>query len=492
MVLQPIPFHVRQAPRMDDMSNPLPTAVLCELRTCLSQPERLLLGADDCLAYSYDNSKRSVLPQAVALCVHADEVAALLRVCHAWQIPVTARGRGTNTTGASIPLKGGLVISLERMQRIVEINTADRYAVVEPGVLNGDLQAALKPLGFFWPPDPTSAPFSSIGGNLACNAGGPRAVKYGACRDNTLALQAIDGRGELFSCGSLTSKHSVGYDLTRFLVGSEGTLGIITQATLKLVPLPVAKRALRLLYARIEDAAAAVARIMAQPVTPCALEFIDREALALVRERGVDLPAGDALLLVEVDAEASALDAACKAVLNAADGLGLVDVLVAHDAAQTETLWAARKALSPALRRLAPKKINEDVVVPVSRLPELMAGVDALASEWRIRIVNFGHAGNGNIHVNLLIDPTDPLAAHAADRCLDALFDLVIRLRGTLSGEHGIGLAKRDFMPRAIDAHTLDLMRAIKAVFDPRGILNPGKLLPKPLAPRVYSELATS
>ena len=477
---------------MDAMSKPLSTAVACELRTCLSQPERLLLGDDDCLAYSYDNSKRSVLPQAVALCVHADEVAALLRVCHAWQIPVTARGRGTNTTGASVPLEGGLVISLERMQRIIEINTADRYAVVEPGVLNGDLQAALKPLGFFWPPDPTSAPFSSIGGNLACNAGGPRAVKYGACRDNTLALQAVDGRGEAFSCGSLTSKHSVGYDLTRFLVGSEGTLGIITQATLKLVPLPVAKRALRLLYARIDDAAAAVARIMAQPVTPCALEFIDREALALVRERGVDLPAGEALLLVEVDAEASALDAACKAVLNAADGLGLVDVLVAHDPAQTETLWAARKALSPALRRLAPKKINEDVVVPVSRLPELMAGVDALASEWRIRIVNFGHAGNGNIHVNLLIDPSDPVAAHAADRCLDALFDLVIRLRGTLSGEHGIGLAKRDFMPRAIDAHTLDLMRAIKTVFDPQGILNPGKLLPKPIAPRVYSELATS
>jgi D-lactate dehydrogenase len=463
---------------MDRMSTLLSNSAVEELRACLMQPERLLLGTEDCLAYSYDNSKRSVMPQAVALCVNAKEVADLLRVCHERAIPVTARGRGTNTTGASVPIAGGLVISLERMQRIIEINTADRYAVVEPGVLNGDLQAALKPLGFFWPPDPTSAPFSSIGGNLACNAGGPRAVKYGACRDNILALQAVDGRGELFSCGALTSKHSVGYDLTRFLVGSEGTLGIITQATLKLVPLPNAKRALRLLFSRIEDAAAAVARIMAQPVTPCALEFIDHEALALVRERGVALPPGDALLLVEVDAEASALDAACKAVLAASEGPGLTDVLVAHDADQTETLWAARKALSPALRRLAPKKINEDVVVPVSRLPELMAGVDALASEWRIRIVNFGHAGNGNIHVNLLIDPSDPVAAHAADRCLDALFDLVIRLRGTLSGEHGIGLAKRDFMPRAIDAHTLALMRAIKTVFDPQGILNPGKLLP--------------
>jgi len=448
------------------------------------QPERLLLGTEDCLAYSYDNSKRSVMPQAVALCVNAKEVADLLRVCHERAIPVTARGRGTNTTGASVPIAGGLVISLERMQRIIEINTADRYAVVEPGVLNGDLQAALKPLGFFWPPDPTSAPFSSIGGNLACNAGGPRAVKYGACRDNILALQAVDGRGERFSSGALTSKHSVGYDLTRFLVGSEGTLGIITQATLKLVPLPTAKRALRLLFARIEDvariedAAAAVARIMAQPVTPCALEFIDRESLALVRARGVNLPAGDALLLVEVDAEASALDAACNAVLNAAQGPGLTDVLVAHDETQTDTLWAARKALSPALRSLAPKKINEDVVVPVSRLPELIAGVDVLARQHALRIVNFGHAGNGNIHVNLMIDPSDPVAANAAAHCLDDLFALVVSLHGTLSGEHGIGLAKRDYMPRAIDAHTLGLMRAIKTVFDPKGILNPGKLLP--------------
>ncbi|HRD72131.1 MAG TPA: FAD-binding oxidoreductase, partial [Aquimonas sp.] len=214
------------------MSTLLSNSAVEELRACLMQPERLLLGTEDCLAYSYDNSKRSVMPQAVALCVNAKEVADLLRVCHERAIPVTARGRGTNTTGASVPIAGGLVISLERMQRIIEINTADRYAVVEPGVLNGDLQAALKPLGFFWPPDPTSAPFSSIGGNLACNAGGPRAVKYGACRDNILALQAVDGRGERFSSGALTSKHSVGYDLTRFLVGSEGTLGIITQATL--------------------------------------------------------------------------------------------------------------------------------------------------------------------------------------------------------------------------------------------------------------------
>lgn len=458
-------------------------SVLQQLGACLTHPDQWLTAAEDCLAYSFDNSKRMARPQAVALCTTTAEVCALLAICHAHGVPVTARGRGTNTTGASVPMAGGLVISLERMQRILDINTADRYAVVEPGVLNGDLQAALKPLGFFWPPDPTSAGFSSIGGNLACNAGGPRAVKYGASRDNTLALMAVDGRGEVFSCGSLTSKNSVGYDLTRFLVGSEGTLGIITQATLKLVPLPVAKRALRLLYARIEDAAAAVARIMAQPVTPCALEFIDREALALVRERGIELPGGDALLLVEVDAEASALDAACKAVLAAAEGLGLVNVLVAHDTTQTETLWAARKALSPALRRLAPKKINEDVVVPVSRLPELIAGVDALAREHRIRIVNFGHAGNGNIHVNLMINPDDPTQTAAAEHCLDALFTLVIGLQGTLSGEHGIGLAKRDFMPRAIDAHTLDLMRSIKAVFDPKGILNPGKLLPEPISP---------
>lgn len=438
----------------------------------------LLLAAADRIAYSVDNSKRQAQPLAVVLPENAGQVAAVVTACAEHRLPVTARGRGTNTTGASVPIAGGVALSFERMRRIIEINAADRYAVVEPGVLNGDLQAALAPLGFFWPPDPTSAPYSSIGGNLACNAGGPRAVKYGACRDNVLALHAVDGTGQPFRCGAPTSKGAVGFDLTRLLVGSEGTLALITQATLKLTPLPSARRGLRLLYADILSAANAVARIMAQPVTPCALEFMDSEALSLVRARGLDLPPGEALLLVEVDADDEGIERAAHAVAKAAEGAGLNDLQIARDAADGDALWAARKALSPALRSLAPKKINEDVVVPVSRLPELIEGVRGLAERHRIRIVNFGHAGNGNIHVNLMYDPSEPGRDAAAEACLADLFEHVIALDGTLSGEHGIGLAKRPFMRRAVDARTLELMAAVKRAFDPQGLLNPGKLLP--------------
>ncbi|SDD58822.1 FAD-binding oxidoreductase [Aquimonas voraii] len=455
----------------------LSPAALRALRESLPA-SALLLETADRIAYSADNSKRQALPLAVALPETADQVAALVTACAEHGLPITARGRGTNTTGASVPIAGGVALSFERMRRIVEINTADRYAVVEPGVLNGDLQAALSPLGFFWPPDPTSAPYSTIGGNLACNAGGPRAVKYGACRDNVLALRAVDGSGCAFRCGAPTSKGAVGFDLSRLLIGSEGTLALITEATLKLTPLPPLRRGLRLIYADIVAAAQAVARIMAQPVTPCALEFMDGEALALVRSRGLGLPPGEALLLVEVDGDAEGIERAATAVARAAEGHGLNDLQVARDAADSEALWAARKALSPALRSLAPKKINEDVVVPVSRLPELIEGVRALAQKHGIRIVNFGHAGNGNIHVNLMYDPAEPGRDAAAEACLEALFGLVIALDGTLSGEHGIGLAKRPFMRAAVDARTLELMTAVKRAFDPKGLLNPGKLLP--------------
>jgi D-lactate dehydrogenase len=433
----------------------------------------------ECLVYGYDNSRREALPDAVVFPTTHEQVADLVRLCREHRIALTARGRGTNTTGATVPIAGGIVASFERMNRILRIDPDNRLAVVEPGVLNADLQAALKPYGFFWAPDPTSAPFCSIAGNIACNAGGPRAVKYGATRDNVLALRAVAGTGEEFRCGKPTTKGATGYDLTRLLIGSEGTLAVITEATLKLTPLASAKRTLRATYADIGSAAAAVARIMAQPVTPCALEFLDDEALRLARARGGDaIPIAGAMLVIEVDGEADALPAAVDAVSRAARGDGLLELYAANNATEVEAIWSARKALSPALRTLAPNKINEDVVVPVSRVPELIAGVKAISARYGIPIVNFGHAGNGNIHVNLLYRPEDPAQAANAPACLAAVFDLVFALDGTLSGEHGIGLAKREYMSLALDANTLTLMRRIRSQFDPDGILNPGKLLP--------------
>lgn len=458
----------------------LPADLHDELARLLGDGRGWLTDPGERLAYAYDNSRREALPDAVALPVTREQVQALVRACFRHRVPVVARGRGTNTTGASVPVEGGVVVSFERMDRILDVRPGDRCAIVEPGVLNGDLHAALQPHGLFWPPDPTSAAFSTVGGNLACNAGGPRAVKYGASRDNVLALTAVTGTGELIHCGSATTKGATGYDLQRLLVGSEGTLALIVEATLKLTPMPPHRRIVRALYRDVACAAQAVARLMAQPVTPSMLEFMDGDCVRLARDvGGVDLPPeAGALLMIEADGDAETLPHAVEALMRVADGEGLVSLDDAAEGAARERLWAARKALSPALRTLAPGKINEDVVVPVSRIPQLVAGVQALAAEFALPIVSFGHAGNGNLHVNILFDPADRAQTRCAHAALARVFALALALDGTLSGEHGIGLAKRDFMPQAIDPPTLALMRQLKAAFDPAGILNPGKLLP--------------
>lgn len=458
------------------------TALLHELQRELSAllGDGWLTDPGECLAYSCDDSRRQAPPDGVALPTTREQVQALVRACRAHRTPVVARGRGTSTTGASVPVHGGVVVSFERMNRILDVRPGDRCAVVEPGVINGDLQAALAPHGLFWPPDPSSAAFCTVGGNLACNAGGPHAVKYGASRDNILALTAVTGAGELIHCGSATTKGATGYDLQRLLVGSEGTLALIVEATLKLTPLPPQRRLVRALYRDVSSAAQAVARLMAQPVTPSMLEFMDGDAVRLARDvGGADLPAdAGVLLMIEADGDAETLPQAIEALIRAAEGDGLVSLDDAADEAAAARLWAARKALSPALRTLAPGKINEDVVVPVSRIPMLVDGVHALAHEFALPIVTFGHAGNGNLHVNIMYDPDEPSQNERAHAATARLFALTLSLGGTLSGEHGIGLAKRDFMSQAVTPATLALMRQLKAVFDPDGILNPGKLLP--------------
>jgi D-lactate dehydrogenase (quinone) len=454
----------------------LPAALLDTLHATFAD-DSLSTGEAERLAYAYDNSRRSALPDAVTFPTEHAQVETLVRACRAHRVPVIARGRGTNTTGATVPVEGGVVVSFERMKRIVRIDPDNRLAVVEPGVLNGELQQALATHGFFWPPDPSSAPWCSIGGNLACNSAGPRAVKYGSPRENTLGLRAVAGSGESFRCGTYTSKGATGYDLTRLLIGSEGTLALITEATLKLTPKPSGLRTLRATYRDVGAAARAVARIMAQPVTPCALEFIDDVALKLARDYGGDgVPLAGAMLMIEVDGEPETLPSAVEAVSRAARGEGLEELRVAETVAETQALWSARKALSPAQRTISPHKINEDVVVPVSHLPALVDGIKQLAKKHDVLIVSFGHAGNGNLHVNLL--PRDDAERERAQACLADVFALVISLEGTLSGEHGIGLVKKEFMPLALQPTTLQLMRNVKAAFDPDAILNPGKLLP--------------
>ncbi|QKQ28202.1 FAD-binding protein [Candidatus Reidiella endopervernicosa] len=442
--------------------------------------QNVVTKAADCWPYGYDNSRRHQLPAAVIFATSEEQVSSVISACNQFQISLVARGRGSGTTGAATAIDGGVVISLERMEQIIKVDPDNRLMVVQPGVTNQAVQEAAAVHGFFWPPDPTSSAFCTVGGNLAYNSAGPRAVKYGTPRDNTLGLRAITASGKSIKTGVSTSKGVVGYDLTRLLIGSEGTLAVITEATLKLTPLAESKRTLRAIYRDVECAARAVARIMAQPTTPCALEFIDGAAIEMIRSySNAELPdhAG-ALLMIEVDGSESYLQHAVEAIIEAASVEGVVEIHAARDSNEVAALWATRKALSPALRKVAPKKINEDVVVPVSQLPALITGIETLAERHQITIINFGHAGNGNIHVNLLINPDDPEQVARAEQCLSELFDLVLSLDGTLSGEHGVGLEKRDFIDREVDTNSLALMHQIKQTFDPNNILNPGKTIP--------------
>ena len=443
-------------------------------------PDQLLTKPDECWAYGYDNSRRHAQPGVVAFPSSHNDVLHIVQQCNQYMIPIVPRGRGTGTVGAAVAIEQGLVLSTERMNRIVDFDAANRYMIVEPGVLNQTVQDTASEQGFFWPPDPSSAAFCTIGGNLAYNAAGPRAVKYGTPRENVLGLKAVTGDGKTIKTGVFTTKGVVGYDLTRLLIGSEGTLAFITEATLKLTPLPEAKRTIQIIYTNIESATQAVANIMQQSVIPCALEFIDGAAIDMVRDYSdVELPENaGAMLMVEVDGQEASLDSATSAIKNAAQQEGLLTFQVAASKQEVDALWETRKALSPALRNIAPKKINEDVVVPITKIPTLIHGLQERSKKYGIPIVNFGHAGNGNIHVNLLFDPDNEKQSRNAQTCLDEIFTMVLELGGTLSGEHGVGLEKQNYIDREIDPVAMELMKKIKTDFDPNNILNPDKSFP--------------
>lgn len=454
----------------------LPHNFIAGLQTLLPA-DRLYTDPVDCYTYAYDNSRKVFPPQAVVFPLSTSEIQQIVLLCNLHRIPLTPRGRGTGTSGGSLPEQGGVALSLERMLRIVTVDPSNRVIVAEPGVLNQSIQDAAKPHGFFWPPDPSSAAYSSIGGNLATSAGGPHAVKYGTTRDHVLGLKAVTGKGDLIRTGCYTTKGVVGYDLTRLLVGSEGTLAIITEATLKLTPLPQQTGGLTAHYRDAASCAEAIVRIMALPQGPSALEFLDAGSLDLIRARFPEMLPADSrsMLIIEVDGSPHDITTTSEAILAACQNGGL---LVAEKTINAAALWQTRKALSPLLRDIAPKKINEDVVVPVSTLPIFLDGLAQCSRKYRITNVNFGHAGNGNIHVNLLVNPDHAEEMNRAEKCLDEIFDLVIRLNGTLSGEHGVGSEKRAYIGKEIDPVTMMLMKDIKRVFDPGNILNPGKLFP--------------
>ncbi len=450
---------------------------LCALKN-IQGIDKFYSDPSDCYVYGYDNSRKQVTPDAVIFPTTHDHVVEICLICNQHNIPLTVRGRGTATTGATVPIASGLVISMEMMDKILSFQPENRLIIVQPGITNQQVQDHVNQQGFFWPPDPSSANFCSVGGNIACNSAGPRAVKYGTTRDHVLGLTSVTGAAKTLKTGVKTTKGVVGYDFTRLIIGSEGTLAIVTQATLKLLPLPETKQTIQVIFDSITSATHAITALMSQPIIPCALEFIDKHAINMIRDySSAYLPKqAQALLMIEIDGSKDCISKQAIAIEKTVKTSGCLEYKIAQTDEEIKELWKTRKALSPALRKIAPKKINEDIVVPVANIPILLEKIEQLAIKYDIAIVNFGHAGNGNIHVNLLTNPDDPNKLKQAYQCLEELFKLVLKLDGTLSGEHGIGLEKKDYIHWELDETNLQLMTQIKQQFDPNNILNPGKI----------------
>lgn len=440
---------------------------------------RVLTDPEVLEPYSHDESETAPrTPDAVVRATNAADVAATLRIANAHRIPVTPRAGGTGRVGGAVPVEGGIVLAFEGMQRIRGLETADQLAIVEPGVVTGELHRAVESEGLFYPPDPNSLGGCRIGGNVSANAGGPRAFKYGVTRDYVLGMQVVLADGTILSVGRRTPKGVTGYDLTSLFVGSEGTLGVITEITLGLVPNPPAVGTLLAFYDDDRSVARAVSALASVRIVPRCIELLDSIALGLVeRDAGLPAPAGaKAMLLVELDGEPGALEADLERAGNALTELGALEVLVASKAGERERLWAARRELSRTLRRSARFKLSEDVVVPRSRLAELLARCRELSERHRIVMPTYGHAGDGNLHVNFLWE--DESQRPAVDAAIEGLFRAVVSMQGTLSGEHGIGVLKRPYLPLEQSEALIELQRQIKRTFDPQGILNPGKILP--------------
>jgi glycolate oxidase len=440
--------------------------------------ENLVVDPEKVEPYAQDAIKEKFPPEAVVFPKTAQDISAILRLANERGFPVTARGGGVGYTGGAVPVEGGIVIGTDRMNAIKGLYADDLYVVTEPGVTTYALQQAVEKEGLFYPPDPSSYKDSFIGGNIAENAGGIRSAKYGVTKHYVLGLEVVTPTGEIIRTGGCTSKNVVGFDLTGLMCGSEGMLGIITEATLRLLPLPEATRTLRATFRSMREACACVARFSRSRVTPVAIEVLDRNAIRAVEaEYAFGLAAdADALLLVSVDGAASEVERQAGVVEEVLRTGGGYDILVAKTRADEDRLWDVRRSLSPAIKKFGTVKFNEDVVVPRSRIPDLIAGVEEIAQRHETFVVNFGHAGDGNIHVNFMCERADTDAVKRARAAIKETFALSVELGGTISGEHGIGYVKAPYMNLAVNGATIEVMKQLKRALDPLNILNPGKM----------------
>ena len=435
---------------------------------------------EELVCYAYDATTRTYLPDAVLFPKNAAEISAILSLANQDGFFVIPRGAGSGMTGGSLAVSGGVIVVTTRLNRILNIDKDNLVAHVEPGVVTGRFHKAVEKEGLFYPPDPSSSDFSTLGGNLAECAGGPRAVKYGVTRDYVLGLEAVLPTGEIIRTGVQTAKGVVGYDLTRLLVGSEGTLGIITRITLRLLPLPEAVGAMTAVFDKIETAAETVSEIVRNGIIPRTIEYMDNASIICTESYlniGLPVDAG-AMLLIEVDGKKGETNADLEALKSLCMHQGARDINMAETTEERADLWKARKAISPALYKYAPDKINEDIVVPRSRIPDMVRKIAELKERSGLTMASFGHAGDGNIHFNIMLDKRNRDELKKAEEAVEEVFEYTLKLGGTISGEHGIGITKSPYIQKEIGETELSLMKKIKNVFDPNGILNPGKLFP--------------
>lgn len=444
--------------------------------------ERVKTSKEDLLTYAYDAYVMEYLPEAVVFPKSTQEVSLIMKLASGHKIPVTPRGAGSGLGGGSLAKRGGIVLCFTMMNRILEVNAANRYVVVEPGVVISELQKEVEKVNLFYPPDPGSANVATMGGAVQMNAGGMRGIKYGVTRDYLLGLEIVLPSGEAMNTGSLTAKDVTGYDLTRLICGSEGTLALVTKIIARLLPKPKARRTLQAIYNRIDDAGNTVARIIEAGIIPATLELMDKtiiKALEDFAKLGLPLDA-EAVLLIDVDGDLETVEKQAALVADFCKKQGARDVRVSNSEKDNEQLWMARRGAFGAVARMRPTCVIEDATVPVSYLTAAIKKVIEISERNRVQIAVLAHAGDGNLHPLILCDQRDAAEMERVEKAMGEIVDYALSVGGTLSGEHGIGIAKAKYLPRQLSGTALEMMRAIKKTFDPLGILNPGSFLEYP------------
>lgn len=443
---------------------------------------RVLWQEHDLYSYSFDASFGTYLPDIVVQPVSAEEVSEVVKLANRLLIPITPRGHSTSLSGGPLPVRGGIVLDMTKINQKLEIDEEDLVAVVSPGIITAQIHKAAEQKGLMYPPDPSSSHISTIGGNLAENSGGPRGLKYGVTKDYVIGLQIVTPQGDIIRTGGRTVKNVTGYDLTKLIVGSEGTLCIITEATLRLIPKPKASETLMAVFDDLVDCGKAISKILASGIVPSKIELMDQASiLAVENYEPCGLPRdARAIILVELDGHPQAISAEIEVVQERCRQMGAREVRIARSEAEKNELWYARKLVSPAIAKIKPTKISEDICVPKSKIPEAFKRLEQIRDKYRLHLVIFGHAGDGNLHPNIMTDKRDNEEMKRVELAVGEIFRIAIELGGTLSGEHGIGTMKAPFMEMEMGAIAVEMMRKIKTAWDPNNIMNPGKIFPEP------------